>query len=128
MNLFRGLYWKLVAGIKGDRYIDYLENLLETEKNRMFPKKSLMSLPRIEIYDIETNNELSKLIDYTRFDGFVDKIRANPFSDGQIVYFCGYYKIHRVIRDFDHNKIRIYWEFLEDYTPTVEYKEGLLTK
>lgn len=79
------------------------------------------SVPIVRVFDVKTNTEVSKNWDADSLLKFSSQIRSEQLFDNQIIFFCAYQKIHRVIRNFDRNEVFIYWEHLVGYDPIVEF-------
>jgi hypothetical protein len=84
------------------------------------------SVSIVRVFDVKTNTEVSKDWDTNSLLKFSSQIRLNPLLDNQIIFYCSYQRIHRVIKNFDRNEVFIYWEHLVGYDPISEFNKKQL--
>ena len=84
----------------------------------------VISSPTVRVFNVNTKIEESASWDAAALKKFGKQILKPNLKDGDIIHFCIYRKIHRVIRNFDRNELFIYWENKLSYDPFIEYEKS----
>ncbi|URC15307.1 hypothetical protein GD1_183 [Paraglaciecola Antarctic GD virus 1] len=107
-------------------WLDVNENFSEVNttvshwQKMQTPFDHISVLPTIRVFNIYNGYEISLKWTEEFLEEFSASYHKAPFTDGQIMFIGSYYKVMKVIRNFDRNEVFIYRKHLVGYNPMDE--------